>query len=97
MFESTIHRYAENERHRMKVTHKMATQATSVMSEASSHVDFLPSLPDSSKCSSFNVDSDIHLTDNYNSASQSCQDRKGFKELKHRIDKFLKSKTNYEC
>lgn len=67
MFESTTHRYAENERRRMKVTHEMAIQATSVMSDASSHVDFLPSLPDSSKCSSdsslipgrvFNVDNE---------------------------------------
>ena len=67
MFESTTHRYAENERRRIKITHEMAIQATSVMSDASSHVDFLPSLPDSSKCSSdsslipgrvFNVDSE---------------------------------------
>lgn len=67
MFESTTHRYAENERRRIKVTHEMAIQATSVMSDASSHVDFLPSLSDSSKCSGdsslipgrvFNVDNE---------------------------------------
>jgi hypothetical protein len=52
MFESTTHRYAENERRRIKITHEMAIQATSVMTDTSSHVDFLPSLPDSSKCSS---------------------------------------------
>jgi len=52
MFESTTHRYAENERRRIKITHEMAIQAISVTSDASSHVDFLPSLPDSSKCSS---------------------------------------------
>ena len=48
MFESTTHRYSENKRRHIKLTHKMVIQATSVMTNASSHVDFLPSLPDSS-------------------------------------------------
>ena len=63
MFESTTHRYAENKRRNTKLTHEMVIQATSVLSDASSHVDFLPSLPGSNKCSSFNVDSEIDLTD----------------------------------
>ena len=41
-----IGRCGENKRRCMKLTHEMAIKATSVMSEASSHVNFLLSLPD---------------------------------------------------
>ena len=42
MFESTTHRYSENKRRHIKLTHKMVIQATSVMTNASSHVVHWP-------------------------------------------------------
>ncbi|KAL3808122.1 hypothetical protein ACHAXA_004976 [Cyclostephanos tholiformis] len=46
ILEQITHKYAENELNRIKVTYEVATQAAPVVADASSHADFLPSLPE---------------------------------------------------
>jgi hypothetical protein len=42
MLENITHRYADNERRRIKITHEAAIQAVPAVSHTSSHADFLP-------------------------------------------------------
>ena len=43
LLEKITHKYAENERLRVKVTHEVAIQAVPVVADVASHADFLPS------------------------------------------------------